>query len=73
MFIIEKDGLYLASYRDTGIRETDSHGEFRTFYTGVFTTNKYDAIAFNSEFVADLFGGNAVKVSGNWKKGGKIS
>lgn len=70
MYIIKKDGLYLAGYQDTGIRETDAKGNYRSFLTGVYSSDKRDAILVENYSLAELLGAVAVRVSEN-AKGGK--
>lgn len=36
VYVVRKDGLYLISYRKSGIREFDSHGKLTDVYTGVY-------------------------------------
>lgn len=70
MYIIKKDGLYLAGYQDTGIRETDSKGNYRSFLTGIYSSDRRDAMVVENYSLAELLGAVAVKVSEN-AKGGK--
>ena len=62
MYIIKKDGLYLMGYRDTGIKETDSQGNYRSFLTGVYSPNRQDALTVENKAIADLLGGVAIRI-----------
>jgi len=62
MYIIKKDGLYLMGYRDTGIKETDSQGNYRSFLTGVYSPNRQDAMTVENKAIADLLGGEAIRI-----------
>lgn len=62
MYIIKKDDLYLMGYRDTGIKETDSQGNYRSFLTGVYSPNRQDALTVENKAIADLLGGVAIRI-----------
>ena len=62
MYIIMKDDLYLMCYRDTGIKETDSQGNYRSFLTGVYSPNRQDALTVENKAIADLLGGVAIRI-----------
>ena len=62
MYIIKKDDLYLMGYRDTGIKETDSQGKYRSFLTGVYSPNRQDAITVENKALAELLGGVAIRI-----------
>lgn len=49
-------------YRDTGIKETDSQGNYRSFLTGVYSHNRQDAMTVENKAIADLLGGVAIKI-----------
>ena len=63
MYIVTKDGMYLMSYQDFGIREIDKTGEYKTMLTGLYSTRRKDAMLVESKAIADALGAKAEKVS----------
>lgn len=62
MYIVEKDGLYMVSYINSGIKEIDSDGVYKEMLTGVYSPNIKDAMKVDSKLIAERLGGNAIAV-----------
>lgn len=67
MYIIKKDGLYLMGYKPSGLTEYDKNGKPQEVYTGIWGTDKHDAIPFDNkafvEIFAGMIGGQVIKVA----------
>lgn len=48
MFILKKDGVYLAGYIPSAIEEFDRKGDLSRFYTGIWSEHIRDALPIES-------------------------
>ena len=53
VYVIHKDGLYLLSYRVSGIKEFDGSGKLADVYTCVWGTGRKGARAFQHKTAAE--------------------
>lgn len=68
MYIVKKDGLYLAGFQDTGVRGYDSTGEYIVVQTGLYSDRKSDAIMLKSKMLAESFGGEVINIKEGRRK-----
>lgn len=65
VYVVRKDGLYLISYRKSGIREFNGHGKLTDVYTGVYGESRKGAKAFEHKAMAlevmQMLGGDTVE------------
>lgn len=52
MYILKKDGMYLANYLKSGIEEFDKHGFLNPVYTGVWSPDLRDAMPLEDHSLA---------------------
>jgi len=62
MYIIRKDGLYLAGYQYRGIYTVDADGQRIEVPTVVYSSNISDSKVFDNGRMAKIVGGVALKV-----------
>ena len=71
MYIIRKDGMWLASCRHTGIKEIMTDGKLSDVFTGLWSDRIADAKTFEDEFevrrIARAVGGELMTVTPNGK------
>ena len=73
MYIVIKDGMYLMNYRNFGIQEFDVNGEFGSVLTGLYSTDRRDAMLVEQKSIADALGAKAIYVNpGINRKGVKV-
>lgn len=62
MYIVKKDGLYLMGYMNMGITEYDSRGAYRSVYTGVYSSNRRDAMPVENRTIAEMLGDEVMRI-----------
>ena len=63
MYIIMKDDLYLMNILNMGIRELTSNNTYEEVPTAIYSADIRDAKVFDSNYMAKIVGGIAIKVN----------